>query len=164
MVLRYDEAGHEAVVCAARGPDADWVRDLRAGPAANVQLGRQSFTPTHRFLTDDGAFDVAVQFRRAHPHRLRLLSTMLGWATRAMTLRSVDSPIRTLSSRFTLAPQRHAGAWLSSKGRIRASPSSLSGKRSGDHSPRRAGRPLEERPLPGHEGYPPKAMSQRSTG
>ena len=45
MVLRYDPDAHEAVICAAWGPDTDWVRNLRAGPAARVRLGRESFTP-----------------------------------------------------------------------------------------------------------------------
>jgi hypothetical protein len=44
-----------------------------------VQLGRESFTPEHRFLSDDEAFDVAVRFRHEHPLRLRLLSGILGW-------------------------------------------------------------------------------------
>jgi hypothetical protein len=44
-----------------------------------VQLGRVSFTPEHRFLSDDEAFAVAVRFRRQHPYRLRLLSSILGW-------------------------------------------------------------------------------------
>ena len=79
MVLRYDPVAHEAVICAAWGPDTDWVRNLRAGPAARVRLGRESFTPQHRFLSEEEAFDVAVQFRREHPRRLRLLSTILGW-------------------------------------------------------------------------------------
>jgi deazaflavin-dependent oxidoreductase (nitroreductase family) len=79
MVLRYDADAREAVICAAWGPDTDWVRNLRAGPAARVRLGRESFTPQHRFLSDDEAFDVAVQFRREYPRRLRLLSTILGW-------------------------------------------------------------------------------------
>jgi deazaflavin-dependent oxidoreductase (nitroreductase family) len=79
MVLRYDAAAHEAVICAAWGPDTDWVRNLRDGPAVQVQLGRESFTPEHRFLADDDAFDVAVQFRREHPWRLRLFSAILGW-------------------------------------------------------------------------------------
>lgn len=69
----------EAIICAAWGSGTDWVRNLRAGPAARVRLGRESFTPQHRFLSDDEAFDVAVQFRREHPRRLRLLSTILGW-------------------------------------------------------------------------------------
>jgi hypothetical protein len=37
------------------------------------------FTPQHRCLSDDEAFDVAVQVRREHPWRLRLLTTILGW-------------------------------------------------------------------------------------
>ncbi len=79
MVLRDDEDAHEAVICAAWGPGTDWVRNLRAAPPAQVRIGREAFTPQHRFLSDDEAFDVAVQFRRDHPWRLRLLSTILGW-------------------------------------------------------------------------------------
>ena len=79
MVLRYDADAHEAVICAGWGPDSDWVRNLRAGPAAQVRLGRESFTPQHRFLSDEEAFDVVAQFRREHPRRVWLISTILGW-------------------------------------------------------------------------------------
>jgi deazaflavin-dependent oxidoreductase (nitroreductase family) len=79
MVLRYDAAIREAAICAGWGPDTDWVRNLRAGPPARLRIGRESFTPQHRFLSDDEAFDVVVQFRREHPHRVRLISTILGW-------------------------------------------------------------------------------------
>jgi hypothetical protein len=54
------------------------LRNLRAGPAVKVQIGRDSFTPDHQFLTDDEAFDVTVQFRREHSQRLRLVSGVLG--------------------------------------------------------------------------------------
>jgi hypothetical protein len=67
MVLRSDPDAREAVICAGWGPDTDWVRNLRAGPAARVRLGRESFTPQHRFLSEEEAFEVAVQFRREHP-------------------------------------------------------------------------------------------------
>jgi deazaflavin-dependent oxidoreductase (nitroreductase family) len=79
MVLRYDEPTREAVICAAWGPDTDWYRNLRAGPAASATLGRETFKPEHRFLTEDEAYEVGVQFRREHPRRLKLLSTILGW-------------------------------------------------------------------------------------
>jgi deazaflavin-dependent oxidoreductase (nitroreductase family) len=79
MVLRYDEVTREAVICAAWGPRTDWYRNLHAGPAVKVQLGRESFAPVHRFLIDEEAFDVARRFRSDHPYRLRLLSTILGW-------------------------------------------------------------------------------------
>jgi deazaflavin-dependent oxidoreductase (nitroreductase family) len=67
MVLRYDADAREAVICAAWGPDTDWVRNLRAGPAARVRLGRESFTPQHRFLSEGEAFDVAAWFRTRAP-------------------------------------------------------------------------------------------------
>jgi deazaflavin-dependent oxidoreductase (nitroreductase family) len=79
MVLRYDRSKREAVICAAWGPETDWFRNLRAGPAARAQLAHNSFTPEHRFLTEDEAFEVGAQFRREHPYRLRLLSAILGW-------------------------------------------------------------------------------------
>jgi len=78
MVLRYDEATRETVICAGWA-ETDWYRNLRAGPAAKVRLGRDSFTPEHRFLTEEEAFDVTVQFRRDHPRRMRLITRILGW-------------------------------------------------------------------------------------
>jgi deazaflavin-dependent oxidoreductase (nitroreductase family) len=79
MVLRYNRGTREAVICSAWGPDADWVRNLRAGPAVRVQLGQESYIPEHRFLSEDESFEAAVQFLRDHPWRLRLISTLLGW-------------------------------------------------------------------------------------
>jgi hypothetical protein len=32
MVLAYEPVTSEAVICSAWGPDADWLRNLRAGP------------------------------------------------------------------------------------------------------------------------------------
>src|SRR4051794_9172458 len=78
MVLDYDEDTREVVICAGWA-DTDWYRNLRSGRASKVQIGRDSFTPEHRFLTEDQAFDVVVQFRRAHPHRIRLITKLLGW-------------------------------------------------------------------------------------
>ncbi|MGY1703300.1 nitroreductase family deazaflavin-dependent oxidoreductase [Geodermatophilus sp. SYSU D00697] len=79
MVLRYDQATGEAVICAAWGPQTDWYRNLQTHPAVRVQLGGQTFTPQQRFLPEEEAFDVAVQFRREHPHRLWFFSRVLGW-------------------------------------------------------------------------------------
>ena len=79
MVLAYERATGEATICSAWGPNADWIRNLRIAPAVEVRLGRQSFVPEQRFLTDDEAMAVAFKFRRRHPHRLRFLSGVLGW-------------------------------------------------------------------------------------
>jgi deazaflavin-dependent oxidoreductase (nitroreductase family) len=79
MTLKYDRATHEAVICSAWGPQADWIRNLRARPACAVQIGRDSFIPEHHFLTDNEALLVAADFRKRHPWRLRLLQLVLGW-------------------------------------------------------------------------------------
>jgi hypothetical protein len=87
--------------------ETDWHRNLRAGPATKVQLGRDSFTPEHRFLTEGEAFDVTLQFRREHPHRLHLITRILGWATFARTTRSASSSALTP---FIRVPARRARA------------------------------------------------------
>jgi deazaflavin-dependent oxidoreductase (nitroreductase family) len=79
MVLRYDDATEEVVIMSAWGPDTDWMRNLRVHPAARVQLGRQEFTPSQRFLTVDEAVEVLEHFRTRHPWRVRLACRILGW-------------------------------------------------------------------------------------
>jgi hypothetical protein len=75
--LRYDNASGEVVIC--RGWQTDWYRNLQAHPATHVTVGRESFIPQQRLLTDDEAVDVGRQFRRDHPYRMWLISKILGW-------------------------------------------------------------------------------------
>jgi len=79
MVLRYDRGPREAVVFSAWGQNTDWIRNIRVRPALRVQLGRESFTPQQRFLSEDESFAVVAQFRRGHPWRLRLATWVMGW-------------------------------------------------------------------------------------
>ena len=79
MVLSYDRQSHEAVICSAWGKDTDWIRNIRAHPALKVQIGRESFTPDQRFLSEDESAAVVAGFRRRHPYRSRLLASVLGW-------------------------------------------------------------------------------------
>jgi deazaflavin-dependent oxidoreductase (nitroreductase family) len=79
MVLRYDPETGEAVICSAWGQDADWVRNIRARPAVRVQIGRDSFTPQQRFLSEEESVAVLAEFVRRHPGRSRLMSAILGW-------------------------------------------------------------------------------------
>jgi deazaflavin-dependent oxidoreductase (nitroreductase family) len=79
MVLRYEPHTREAVICSAWGQDTDWIRNVRANPALQVQIGRQSFTPQQRFLTRDESLAVLAEFRHRHPHRSRLIASVLGW-------------------------------------------------------------------------------------
>jgi deazaflavin-dependent oxidoreductase (nitroreductase family) len=79
MVLSYDPHTREAVICSAWGKDSDWIRNIRAHPALKVQIGRESFTPGQRFLSEDESVAVVAGFQGRHPHRSRLLASVLGW-------------------------------------------------------------------------------------
>jgi deazaflavin-dependent oxidoreductase (nitroreductase family) len=80
MALTYDPDTGETVVCSAWGPNTDWIRNLRAHPALQVQIGRESYTtPEQRFLSGDESVAVVRGFRRRHPWRLRLFAAILGW-------------------------------------------------------------------------------------
>lgn len=79
MAATYDPETREVVVCSAWGPDTDWIRNLSAHPALEIQIGRESYVPQQRFLSADESVAVTVEFRRRHPWRARLFSAILGW-------------------------------------------------------------------------------------
>jgi hypothetical protein len=79
MALTYDRITQEAVICSVWDEGADWVRNIRVRPALQARIGRESFAPKQRFLNEDERFDVAGEFRRRHPWRLRLLTLIFGW-------------------------------------------------------------------------------------
>jgi deazaflavin-dependent oxidoreductase (nitroreductase family) len=80
MVLSHDKGSGEVVVCSVWGRQTDWIRNLRAHPALEVRIGRDSFVPQQRFLTTDQSFAIATDFRGRHPWRMRLISRVLGLA------------------------------------------------------------------------------------
>jgi deazaflavin-dependent oxidoreductase (nitroreductase family) len=79
MVLADDRDTGEVVIVSGWGPEADWLRNLHAGPAREVRIARERFVPEHRFLDEDEAVAVAVAFRHRHPGRVRLAGAILGW-------------------------------------------------------------------------------------
>ncbi|WP_107774110.1 nitroreductase family deazaflavin-dependent oxidoreductase [Nocardioides sediminis] len=85
MVLAEDRTTGEAVICSVWGPRTDWIRNLQARPALRVQIGRDSFVPQHRFLSQEEAFSVGREFRRRHPFRVRLVRRALGVDLRSDT-------------------------------------------------------------------------------
>jgi deazaflavin-dependent oxidoreductase (nitroreductase family) len=79
MALAYDPQTRETVVCSAWGPNTEWMRNLRANSALEVQIGGETYVPAQRFLSEDEAVAVATEFRDSHPWRMRLFATVLGW-------------------------------------------------------------------------------------
>lgn len=79
MALTYDAETKEIVVFSVWGPNTEWIRNLRAHPALEIQIGRETYTPEQHFLSEDEAVAVGMQFRHRHPGRMRLFATILGW-------------------------------------------------------------------------------------
>ena len=79
MVLRDRDAPREVVVCSAWGAESDWVKNIQARPAARVDIGRESFEPEQRFLSDDESLAVLTECLQRHPWRFRLMSRVFGW-------------------------------------------------------------------------------------
>jgi deazaflavin-dependent oxidoreductase (nitroreductase family) len=79
MVMRWNPATREVVIFSGWGPGSDWVRNLRARPALRVEVGRECYTPQHRFLSEDESVAVARDFVLRHPYRVRLATRILGW-------------------------------------------------------------------------------------
>ena len=79
MALSYEPQTREAVVCSAWGPNTEWMRNLRAHTALEIQIGGETYVPQQRLLSEDEAVAVVMEFRRRHPHRVRLITAILGW-------------------------------------------------------------------------------------
>ena len=79
MTLQYEPDTDEAIVCSVWGENTEWIRNIRAHTAREIQIGRESFGPEQRFLSEDESVTVALEFRRRHPWRVRLLASILGW-------------------------------------------------------------------------------------
>jgi len=78
MALTYNPETNEVVVCSAWG-ETEWMRNLRAHRALQIEIGSEIYVPEQRFLTEDEALAVATEFRDRHPARMRLFATILGW-------------------------------------------------------------------------------------
>jgi deazaflavin-dependent oxidoreductase (nitroreductase family) len=79
MALAYDPHTREAVVFSAWGPNTEWIRNLRAHPALQIQIGREAYVPEQQFLSEDESIAVVREFQRRHPWRTRLFAAILGW-------------------------------------------------------------------------------------
>jgi deazaflavin-dependent oxidoreductase (nitroreductase family) len=79
MALAYDSGTREAVVFSAWGPTTEWIRNLRAHPALQIQIGREAYVPEQRFLSEDESVAVVREFEGRHPWRTRLFAAILGW-------------------------------------------------------------------------------------
>ncbi len=78
MAATYDAATREVVVCSAWG-ETEWIRNLRAHPALEIEIGGDRYVPQQRLLSQEEAVAAVREFRARHPWRLRFFEKALGW-------------------------------------------------------------------------------------
>ena len=82
-VLRWDPWRDEATVMSGFGPAAQWYRNVLAGGAAEVRIGRRRFAPSVRVLDPDEAVAALAAYERANrliaPLVRRILSRLAGF-------------------------------------------------------------------------------------
>jgi deazaflavin-dependent oxidoreductase (nitroreductase family) len=82
-VLSYDPSTAEVVVLSGLGPDADWLRNVRATGTADVTIGRRSFHAAVRTPASHEAAAMLAAYERRNrivvPVIRRVLSRLLGW-------------------------------------------------------------------------------------
>jgi deazaflavin-dependent oxidoreductase (nitroreductase family) len=108
MALSYDPETRQAVVFSAWGRDTEWMRNLRAHPALEIQIGRERYVPEQQFLSEDEAVAAGIGFRRRHPLRLRLFATILGWGDLGSEAEMREFVQRRPFVAFRPAPQEHS--------------------------------------------------------
>lgn len=73
----------EVLVVAGLGRSAQWLRNVEAGNALEVAIGRDRFRPRHRTLTPQEASDALADYERRTrwlaPVIRRVLSWLVGW-------------------------------------------------------------------------------------
>lgn len=82
-VVRWDRTRHEAVVMSGWGRRSNWLRNVTAGGAVEVQVGRERFAPEVRVLDPDEAAAVFADYERrnrvAAPIVRAVLSRLAGF-------------------------------------------------------------------------------------
>ncbi len=67
--LQYESVGSDLHLGAARGVNADWVRNILAHPQVEVRVGRRAFAALARVVTESGPIADFLELRlRRHPH------------------------------------------------------------------------------------------------
>ncbi len=82
-VVGEDRATGELIVLAGRGRSAQWYRNLRAGNAAEIAIGRRRFQPRCRELAPAEASATLADYERRNRWATLLLrvvlSRLVGW-------------------------------------------------------------------------------------
>ena len=92
-VVHHDEASDTYIVAAGFGARSDWFQNLRATPAAGVQVGRRTVKVLARQLSTEETYEELSEYGRRHPIATRLIARLLG-----LPLRGNEDQLRSAAS------------------------------------------------------------------
>jgi deazaflavin-dependent oxidoreductase (nitroreductase family) len=78
-VIGEDRAARELMVIAGLGRSAQWYRNLLAGHASEVAIGRERFSPSYRELDPVEAAAVLAAYEGRNRHLAPVVRRLLGW-------------------------------------------------------------------------------------
>ena len=72
--LQYEKIGNDYYLGAARGLQADWVRNIQVNPCVDVRVGAKQFEGQAEVITDPVRFADFMEVRlKRHPHMIGLI-------------------------------------------------------------------------------------------
>jgi deazaflavin-dependent oxidoreductase (nitroreductase family) len=78
-VVDVDRAAGRVYVASGWGERSDWVRNITANPAVQVQIAGQGWPARARRLTQEESADLLMRYGRKHPAALQGLARVMGY-------------------------------------------------------------------------------------
>jgi deazaflavin-dependent oxidoreductase (nitroreductase family) len=72
--LQFEEVNGDIYIASARGPEADWFKNILANPKVHIQLGKQDFDAIAEPIVDPQRIADFIELRlKRHPFMIRLI-------------------------------------------------------------------------------------------
>ena len=78
-VVMHDPKSDTYYIAAAWGEKSDWVKNIRANPEVQVQVGRRNFQALAEQLTPDQGEVTILDYSRRHPTAMKNLAVYMGF-------------------------------------------------------------------------------------
>ena len=78
-VVKFDSISNIYYIAAAWGEKSDWVKNVRAHPKVQIQVGRHKMDAIARQLTKQESGDILLDYAQRHPTAMKNLARFMGY-------------------------------------------------------------------------------------
>jgi deazaflavin-dependent oxidoreductase (nitroreductase family) len=78
-VVKYEPTSDTYYIAAAWGESSDWVKNIRANPQVQIQVGRQNMDAVAVQLTQDESEEIILDYAQRHPTAMKNLAGFMGF-------------------------------------------------------------------------------------